>query len=217
MERAKNSGVVDQLPPALHARKPRFRKTAPDEKETERTGRTGKHNKYDESKDNGKNIEDTLPHQTKVTRQSSTPHVFLDPTPGSRREIPAASLTTPFQAPALQHETDTRHDSASKKAERSMSLPRKPEQNVDRSPSPTKSGRGLRITGEHVLSWRHDSMPRGHRRSEPNAHFNKEVYNNTRQTSGLRQGTSRYGDSIYACPSHSTDPQSHPIQERGAR
>jgi len=146
VERAKNSGVVDQLPPALHARKPRFRKTAPDEKETERTGRTGKHNKYDESKDNGKNIEDTLPHQTKVTRQSSTPHVFLDPTPGSRREIPAASLTTPFQAPALQHETGKRHDYVLRKVKRRMSLAQKPERNVERNPSTTKSSRGLRNT-----------------------------------------------------------------------
>jgi len=124
----------------------RLRKTAPVERGTERTERASKTTKYEESKDKGKRIENTLPHQTKVTRQSPTPHVFLDPTPSSRMGIPAASLTTPFQAPALQHETDTRHDSASKKAERSMSLPRKPERNVDSSPSPTKSGRGMRNT-----------------------------------------------------------------------
>ena len=134
-------------PPCPTCEKTRFRKTAPDETETERTGRTGKRTKYDKSMDNGKKIEETLPHQTKVTRQSSTPHVFLDPTSGSRRGIPAASLTTPFQAPALQHETGTRQDSASKKVERRKSLARKPERNVERSPSPTKSGKGLRNTG----------------------------------------------------------------------
>jgi len=37
--------------------------------------------------------------------------------------------------------------SASKKAEREMSLPREPQRDVVRSPSPTKSGRGLRNTG----------------------------------------------------------------------
>jgi len=64
-----------------------------------------------------------------------------------RMGIPAASLITPFQAPVLRHETGTRHDSASKKAEREMSLPREPQRDVVRSPSPTKSGRGLRNTG----------------------------------------------------------------------
>jgi len=117
------------------------------EKETERTERAGKRTKYIESKDKGEKIENTLPHQTKETRQSPTPHVFLDPMPGSRMGIPAASLTTPFQAPALRHEAGTRHDSASKKAERRMSLPREPERNVERSPSPTKSGQGLQNTG----------------------------------------------------------------------
>jgi len=156
VERATSSGAVD-CPTAVFptCEKIHFRKTAPVEGGTERTERAGKRTKYEESKDKGKKIENTLPRQTKVTRQSPTPHVFLDPTPGSRMGIPAASLTTPFQAPALWHETDTRH-------------------------------------------------------------FNEEVHNNTRQTSGLRQRTSRYGDSIYACPPHSTDPQSHSIQERGS-
>jgi len=133
--------------PCSTCEKPRFRKTAPDERETERTERLGKRTKYEESKDKARKIENTLPHQTKETRQSPTPHVFLDPTPGSRMRIPAASLNTPVQAPALQHETGTRHDSASKKAERRMNLPREPERNAERSPSPTKSGRGLRNTG----------------------------------------------------------------------
>jgi len=133
-------------PPCPTCEKTHFRKTAPDEKKTGRTGRAGKRTKNEESKDKGKKRENTLPHQTKKTRQSPTPHVFLDPTPGSRIGIPAASFTTLFQAPALRHETGIRYDSASKMAERRLSLARKPEQNVARSPSPTKSDRGLRNT-----------------------------------------------------------------------
>jgi len=60
---------------------------------------------------------------------------------------PAVSLTTPPQALALRHEKGTRQDSTFKKAKKRMNLPREPERNVERSPSPTKSGRGLRNTG----------------------------------------------------------------------
>jgi len=134
-------------PPCPTCEKTRPRKAAPDAKGIERTGRAGKRTKYDESKDKGKKIENTLPHQTKETRQSLTPHVFLDPMPGSRIDIPATSPTTPFQAPALRHETGTRHGSAPKKVERRMGLPREPERNAKRSPSPTKSCQGLRNTG----------------------------------------------------------------------
>jgi len=56
-------------------------------------------------------IENTPPHLTKETRQSPTPHVFLDPTLGSRMGISAAGLTTPFQASILRHETGTGYDS----------------------------------------------------------------------------------------------------------
>jgi len=133
-------------PPCPTCEKTRLRKTAPDEKGSERTETAGKRTKYVESKDEGENIENTLPHHTKETRQSPTPHVFLDPTPSSRMGIPAASLTTPFQAPVLPHETGTRYDSASKE-ERRMSLPRESECNVNWSSSPTKSCRGLRNTG----------------------------------------------------------------------
>jgi len=165
-----------------------FRKTALVERGTERTERDVKRTKYEEREDKGKKIENNLPHQTKVTRQSPTPHVFLDPTPGSRMGIPAASLTTHFQAPALLHETDTRHDSASRKAERSMSSPRKPERNVDSSPFPTKSGRGLWNTG------------------------NMCFLNATIQSLGAIKVR---GQHIHL-PPHSTDPQSHSIQERGS-
>ena len=103
--------------------------------------RVGKRTKYEERKDKGEKTENNLPQET---RQSPTPHVFLDPTPGSRMSTPAVSLTTPPQAPALRHEKGTRQDSTFKKAEKRMNLPREPERNVERSPSPTKSGRGLR-------------------------------------------------------------------------
>jgi len=80
-------------PPCPTCEKTRLRKTAPDERETERTERVGKRTKYEESKDKGKKMENTLPHQTKETRQSPTPHVFLDPTPGSRM-IDVAFITS---------------------------------------------------------------------------------------------------------------------------
>jgi len=134
-------------PPCPTCEKTHLRKAAPDEEGTERTERAGKRTKHEESKYKEKMIENTLPHQTKETRQSPTPHVFsTGPTPGSRMGI-AASFTTPFQAPALRHETGIRHDSASKKAESRMSPPREPERNVKRSPSPTKSCRGLQNNG----------------------------------------------------------------------
>jgi len=110
----------------------------------ERTERVGKRTKYEERKDKGEKTENNLPQET---RQSPTPHVFLDPTPGSRMRTPAVSLTTPPQALALRHEKGTRQDSTFKKAKKRMNLPREPERNVERSPSPTKSGRGLRNTG----------------------------------------------------------------------
>jgi len=134
-------------PPCPTCEKTRSRKTAPDEKGTGRIERTGKRTKYEESKDKGKKIEITLPYQTKEKRKSSTTHVFLDPTSGPWTGIPAVCLTTPFQGPALRHETDTRLDSASKQAEKRKNTPPEPEQIVKRSPSPTQSCRGLRNTG----------------------------------------------------------------------
>jgi len=59
-------------PPCPTCEKTRFRQIAPDEKEAERTERAGKRTKYEESKDKGKKIVNTLPHQTKETRQSPT-------------------------------------------------------------------------------------------------------------------------------------------------
>jgi len=110
-------------PPCPTCEKTRSRKTTPDVKGTERTERTGKRTRYEESKDKEIKIENTLPHQTKETRKRPTPHVFLDPTSGPWMGTPAACLTTPFQGPALRHETGTRHDSASKQAEKRMNLP----------------------------------------------------------------------------------------------
>jgi len=97
-------------PPCLTCEKTRLRKTAPDEKGAEKTERAGKRTKYEESKDKGEMIENTPPRLTKETRQSPTPHVFLDPTLGSRMRIPAAGLTTPFQASILRHETGNDDD-----------------------------------------------------------------------------------------------------------
>ena len=144
MERTTRSGAVDQLPPALHARKTVSEKQHQTRRELREPTEPASEPSTKKAREM---IENTPPHLTKVTRQSLTPHVFLDPTPGSRMGIPAASLTTPFQAPILRHETGTRYDSAPKEAERRMSLPRDSERNVNCSPSPTKSCRGLRNTG----------------------------------------------------------------------
>jgi len=65
------------------------------------------------------------------------------------KQIPAVNLTTPPPAPTPRSGADMRHDSVLKKAENpypSREL-QEPERNADRSPSPQKSGRGLRNTG----------------------------------------------------------------------
>jgi len=134
-------------PPCPTCKKTRIRKTAPDEKDTEKTERDGKRTKYDESKDKGNKKENTQPRWAMEEQQSLTPHIFLDPTLGSRIGPPAASPITPLQAPALRYETGTRHDFTSKKIERRLRLVREPERNTERSSFPTKSGRGLRNTG----------------------------------------------------------------------
>jgi len=94
-------------PPCPTCEKTRLRKIAPDEKGTERAERAGKRTKYVESKDKGETTEITLPQHTQETRQSPAPHVFLDPSPGSRMGILEAGLTTPFQAPILRDEAGT--------------------------------------------------------------------------------------------------------------
>jgi hypothetical protein len=48
-------------------------------------------------------------------------------------------------------------------------------------------------------------------RSEPIALLNQQVYNYARQTPDLHQGTPKIGNSIYACPPHSTDSTSHSL------
>jgi len=134
-------------PPCPTCEKTHLRKTIPDKREMERNERVGKRTKNEDRKDNGEKTEKNNPPQE--TRQSSAPHAFLDPTPDPRLRTPAVSLTTPFQAPAPRHEADTRQDSAFKNAEKKLHLPREPrgpERNVERSPTPTKSGRELRNT-----------------------------------------------------------------------
>ena len=49
-------------------------------------------------------------------------------------------------------------------------------------------------------------MSWGNRQSKPIALLNQQVYNNTRQTHDLHQGTPKTGNSIYACPPHQQIP-----------
>jgi len=51
-----------------------------------------------------------------------------------------------------------------------------------------------------MLSKRHDPMSWGNRRSEPNVIFNRQVYNNGRQTPDLRQGTPKTGTAYTPAP-----------------
>jgi len=113
-------------PPCPTCEKTRLRKTRPDKRGRERDERIGKRTKYEDRNDEGKKTEKNNPPQE--TRQSSTPHAFLDPTPDPRKQTPAVSLITPFQAPAPRHEADTRQDSAFKNIEKKLHPPREPQE-----------------------------------------------------------------------------------------
>ena len=136
-------------PPCPSCEKTRIRKTAPGEKDTEKAGREGKRTKYDDSEEKGDQKENIQPPRAtkKKLEHNPTPHAFFDPTLGPRNGPPAASLTIPFQALVLRCETETRHYFTSKKEERRLDLARKPVRITERSSIATKSGRGLRNTG----------------------------------------------------------------------
>jgi len=134
-------------PPCPTCEKPRLRKSGPGKRGREKDERIGKRTKYKDRKDEGEKTEKNNPPYE--TKQKSTSHAFPDPTPYPRKRTPAVSLITPSQAPTPRHGVDTRQDSALKKVEKKphpSREPREPERNVERSPSPTKSGRGLRNT-----------------------------------------------------------------------
>jgi len=199
-------------PPCPTCEKTCIRKTAPGEKDTEKTGRDGKRTKYDESEEKGGKKENIQPRRAK--EKNPTQHAFLDPTLGSRIGSPAVSLTISLQAPALRYETGKRHYFTSKKEERRLNLVRKPERNTERSSLPTKSGQGLGNT-ENTCFLNATNQCLGAIDEVNQMHiikFNEEVHNDTKRASGLRQGTSRNGDSIHTCPPHSTDSQSYSTQ-----
>jgi len=137
-------GVVNQFPLALHARKP-----APEKQhQTRRTPRRQEETASEQSmtKARIKGKRKRIPNHDGQGRNNRARHHTFSSTLRSRIGPPAASLTTPLQAPALRYETGTTHDFASKKVERRLSLVREPERNIERSSFSTKSGRGLRNT-----------------------------------------------------------------------
>jgi len=133
-------------PPCPTCEKTRLRKTGPGKRGRESEDKTDKRTKCEDRTDEGKTEKNDPPQETK---QNSPSHALPDPTPDPQKQIPAVNLTTPPQAPTPRSGADIRHDSVLKKAEKpypSREL-REPERNADRSPSPQKSGRGLRNTG----------------------------------------------------------------------
>jgi len=146
VESATSIKVVDQLPLALHARKPASQK----QHQTRRTPRGPEETASEHSmmKARIKGKRKRIPNHV-GQRRNNTPDTTRLPRPYTRFEDRTTSGQPhhSLQAPALRYETGTRHDFASKKVERRMSLVREPERNVERSPAPTKSGRGLQNTG----------------------------------------------------------------------
>ena len=118
----------------------------------------GKRTKYEESKDKGEMIEHTPPHLTKETRQSPTPHVFLDPTLGLALPLPSkprSSGTKQVQDMTLQDRTPF-----SSWQIRNRTHPENPE-NPSKPPKGALPQRNLAGTAEHrkhVLPKRHDPM-----------------------------------------------------------
>ena len=134
------------VPPCPTCKKPRTRKTASGERDIKEARRVGKRTKYDNSEEKGDRKENVQPLWKTEEKHNPIPHVSFDPTLGQGIGLPVASLTNPFHAPLLQHETEKKHYFTSKE-ERRLKLSQKPERNTSGSSFPTKSGRGLRNTG----------------------------------------------------------------------
>jgi len=133
-------------PPCPTCEKTRLRKMGPGKRERENDEKTVKRTKYEDRTDEGKTEKNDPPQKTK---QNSTSHALPDPTPDPRKQIPAVNLTTPPQAPTPRSGAYIRQDSVLKRTEKPHPSrePRVPERHAERSPSPQKSGRGLRNTG----------------------------------------------------------------------
>jgi len=130
-------------PPCPICEKTRLRKAGPGKRQRESDEKTEKRTKYEDRTDEGKTEKNDQPQETK---QNSTSHALPDPTPDPRKQIPAVNPTTPHQAPTPRCGAYIRQDSVLKKTENPHPSrePREPERHADRSPSPQKSGRGLR-------------------------------------------------------------------------
>jgi len=90
-------------PPCATCEKPRIRKTALGEKDIEQVGREGKRAKCDRRDEKGVRKKNVQPPRTEG-KHTPMPHFFFDPKLGPGMRLPAASLTSPFQAPILRHE-----------------------------------------------------------------------------------------------------------------
>ena len=133
-------------PPWATCEKTRIRKTALGEKVIEQVGREGKRAKCDHRDEKGVRKKNAQPPRTEG-KHNPMPHVFFDPTLGPGMGLPAASLTSPLQAPIFWHETEEKHYFTSNKEGRKLNLSQKPEPYTEGSFFTAKSGRGLRNTG----------------------------------------------------------------------
>jgi len=133
-------------PPCPTCEKTRLRKTGLGKRERESEEKTDIRTKYADRADAGKAERNGPPQETK---QNPTSYALPNSTPDPRKQIPAANLTTPPQAPTPRSGEDIRQDSALEKAEKPHSSrePREPERDTERSPFPQSDGRGLLNTG----------------------------------------------------------------------
>jgi len=133
-------------PPCPTCEKTRLRKTRLEKRERESDEITDKRTKYEERADKRTTEKNDPPQETE---QNPISYALPDPTPDPRQQTPGVNLITPPQAPTSRSGANLRQDSALKEAANPHSYreSREPEQNMEKSPSQQRSGRGLCNTG----------------------------------------------------------------------